>query len=246
MHRLSGVNRKMDGSGLIYLVKNMTTGKMYIGQTKCKLEKRRSRHERAAKRGSDSIFHRALMKYGFDAYEWSVLFDNIDDDCLDAYEIAMIRKYKTLSPNGYNLTDGGRGVSPSDETRQKMVKSHIGQVVSIKSRQMISDKLKGCKRSEETKKKMSKPKTDAHKQNISKAKEGVPVHSDETKEKIALRTRGKTYEEIYGDEMGKEIRRIQAMGAKLACNTPEFRRKMSEIAKKSWEKRKRNLMGEND
>ena len=41
-----------------------------------------------------------------------------------------IRRLQTLAPGGYNLTGGGDGVIPSEETRQKMSESHSKRVAN--------------------------------------------------------------------------------------------------------------------
>jgi len=56
--------------GLIYLVRNRLNGKCYLGKTEQSLQARKANHQCRAKKGSDAFFHRALCKYGFDAFEW--------------------------------------------------------------------------------------------------------------------------------------------------------------------------------
>ena len=95
--------------GCVYCAANKVNGKLYIGKSTRSMAYRREIHERIARKGADLIFHRAIRKYGPDAFEWSILKDDLEPDELDLYEIAYIRKYNTKSPNGYNMTDGGDG-----------------------------------------------------------------------------------------------------------------------------------------
>jgi hypothetical protein len=81
-----------------------------------------------------------------------------------------------------------------------------GFIVSDDIREKMSIAKKGKKHTEETILKMSKPKTQAHSDNISKAKLGKPVHSEESKNKLReigkLRDMTKMYEKA--NELNKK------------------------------------------
>ncbi len=96
--------------GIIYQAKNKANGKQYVGRAVGKIEDRKKVHEKNANNGSSLLFHRALCKYGFDTFEWRILFDDVDEDDLNSMEITTIRLLKTKDPNGYNLTSGGEGI----------------------------------------------------------------------------------------------------------------------------------------
>ncbi|MDE0401509.1 MAG: GIY-YIG nuclease family protein [Candidatus Poribacteria bacterium] len=67
--------------------------------------------------------HKAIQKYGRDAFSVEIIrYPGISEDALNAVECWWIRRLQTLSPSGYNLTDGGDGGSPSEETRKKLCK----------------------------------------------------------------------------------------------------------------------------
>lgn len=95
---------------LVYLIRNRETGKGYVGITSKSLEQRWSQHCWTAKRGEGRALHRAIRRYGVDAFEVSVLesHENLDD--LNAAEVRLISKLGTFIPQGYNLTLGGEGV----------------------------------------------------------------------------------------------------------------------------------------
>lgn len=157
--------------GIIYCAQNKVNGKRYIGQSVNSLEQRRRGYLGQARRGRPQPVFDAIREFGEDAFEWSVLFDDVDDEDLDEYEIDAIAVYKTLVPNGYNLSRGGNGSSKesrkklseskknlSAETRDKIRQARIGKSHSEETLKKMSDAKKGKKRGplpEETKRKMS-------------------------------------------------------------------------------------------
>ncbi len=117
----------------IYLVTNTINGKHYVGQTQ-DMDRRKKGHKRDAEKGSSLIFHRAIRKYGWDAFEWKALFV-VEGRALNRWERYYIKRLNTRSPNGYNLTDGGDGVvNPSVETRVKIARSHLGLRPTLESK----------------------------------------------------------------------------------------------------------------
>lgn len=97
--------------GCVYVATNTVNGKQYVGKTIGTMENRRWYHERDTKKNSALVFHRALRKYGFDAFDWKVLFESGSNAVLIKVEIRTIVDLKARSPYGYNLTDGGEGLS---------------------------------------------------------------------------------------------------------------------------------------
>lgn len=90
---------KLTGCGYIY-VYVLNNGKMYVGQT-IDPKRRRAEHLRAK-----SYFGRAVRKHGI---ECLIYFPNVSMDDIDKVEILFISSFKTLEPDGYNLTTGGKG-----------------------------------------------------------------------------------------------------------------------------------------
>ena len=106
--------------GFIYKISNVYNDKLYIGQTICTIQKRWREHMSAAKNRDYSrgqIIYKAMNKYGIAGFHISliekVICKNEEDlfDVLDNLEISYISKYKTLTPDGYNVTPGGSNVS---------------------------------------------------------------------------------------------------------------------------------------
>ena len=127
----------------VYQARNNINGKCYVGKTVRTIEQRRKAHEERATHVSGIVFHSALRKYGFDAFEWKVLMECDDEDDLNESEIACIKMLKTRAPNGYNLTDGGTGGD-----------TFSGRTHTLKTRKLIGDIHRGMKHSEEAKEKI--------------------------------------------------------------------------------------------
>ena len=102
--------------GYIYLVTNNITGKKYVGQTRRTIQERWADHINR-RYSDDYYFHRALIKYGTDNFsikEIDVICEaDLESlvDSLNESEIYYIEYFKTLYPDGYNLTIGGGNTS---------------------------------------------------------------------------------------------------------------------------------------
>ena len=175
--------------GVIYKYTNKINGKVYIGQTIDEY-RRIWNHRKAC---DDSLFHRAVRKYGFDSFEYTVL-ERVDEDLLNEREVFWIEYYKSNDRKfGYNLTSGGegtRGYKYTDEQRKnrslqaKGNKSFTGHTHTDEYKRRMSELNKGKVFSEETKQKMSESKK-GNKYHIGK------THSDETRMKISESCKGR-------------------------------------------------------
>ena len=168
----------------IYRIRNKVNGKTYIGQHKYK--KLNDNYM-----GSGKRLWEAYRKYGLENFEKQILVFNISKrehaDLLEKTFIASERE-KVGIKNCYNLADGGNGgyIGPvSEETRQKLSKSHKGKHRSEETKRKISESkkgesssFKGKHHSEEAKRKISETKkgkklSDEHKKKLSEAKKGI-------------------------------------------------------------------------
>lgn len=148
----------------IYRIENKENGKIYIGQTKQAVLKRVYMHSKR-----ESHIGNALRKYGLHGFDISVIDTADTKEALDEKEKHWIRHYDCRSPKGYNFTDGGDGLNnPTEETRQKMSATKRANPCypSAESRKKMSIASKGKPKSEVTKQKMRKPKSEEHRQNI--------------------------------------------------------------------------------
>jgi group I intron endonuclease len=142
------------------------SGKSYIGQTVTSIEKRWYMHCRT---NSCLALSSAIKKYGKDAFTIELLGSHKTIEDLNNAEEYFIDFHNSLSPNGYNIREGGgSGGALHEETKRK-----IG--AANKNR-------KGHSQSEETKQKireyqLGKPKGPFSKEHIEKlrlAKKGKP------------------------------------------------------------------------
>lgn len=88
----------------IYKITNLINGKIYIGQS-VHPNKRWQEHNQRAKTNLDNYpIHLAIQKYGqenfsFEVLEWTEDYDNRERE--------LIKEFNSLSPNGYNILEGG-------------------------------------------------------------------------------------------------------------------------------------------
>ena len=226
--------------GVIYKITCLVSGKIYVGLTQQKLKRRIGQHKsksKTVKFGVDA----AIAKYGWENFTVEVI-ETCPVEKLNEREIFWIAELNSKTPNGYNLTDGGdggRGRSPSKETRDK-----------------ISAKLKGKPSS-----KKGKPLSKEHKEKLSANHADVKGekhpffgkhHSQETKDKLSIANKGKrhTPEEIAKIRGRKhtpeEIAKIRGRKhtpeeiAKIRGrkHTPEEIAKMSAAQKARWARKK--------
>lgn len=196
--------------GIIYKITNKINGKSYIGQTTLILEERMTKH--FSKNSGCPIMEKAIKKYGKDNFDIEILGTFLEE-LLDLAEIAAIKEYGTLSPNGYNLTEGGgRGGKLSKETRLKMsliVKERyrdktkhpfFGKHHSKKAKEKISKANLGKKMSFEARQKSS----------IAKIGEKNPSYgkplSELTKRKLSIAKSGKKHY-LFGGHLSEETKK---------------------------------------
>lgn len=127
--------------GIVYKITNTVNGMEYVGQTVQTLRERWVEHISHARTGAtQSYIARAINKYGPRSFFVDVLNVCTNHEALDAVETFYIKLLNTKVPNGYNLADGGGGVSgwqngkgyiPTEETRKKLSLSLVGNTRSL-------------------------------------------------------------------------------------------------------------------
>ena len=114
---------------VVYKATNTVNNKSYIGKS-INFKSRYKKHKYA--KYYNTYFHRAIRKYGFDAFVFEILEDDIPIDQLIVRENYWIDHYRTLDKDyGYNLRKDSKessGWSHSDEAKIKIGLSGIGRV----------------------------------------------------------------------------------------------------------------------
>lgn len=102
--------------GIIYMFRNKINGKRYIGQT---IDENRRYSEHKLGHNSSYFFRKDIESYGFNNFEYKVLFrihcNNEQDlrNTLNIKEIVSIKFFKSDEQKfGYNLTKGGSYTKP--------------------------------------------------------------------------------------------------------------------------------------
>ncbi len=202
--------------GIIYGAECLVNHKIYIGQTVRILEKRIIEH----KSNKVSLISRAIHKYGEENFVWVTLEECDSREQLNEREIFWIKTLDTKFPNGYNLTDGGKGNSGyicSAETRAKLSLAKRGKKCSLETRTKIAASNKGKVRSPEQRARISQSKmgnknsagrvfTTEHCARISVSKMGHPV-SQETREKLSIAHKGKILSPEHRAKMSESQKR---------------------------------------
>jgi group I intron endonuclease len=120
---------------IIYKVTNKINGKSYIGQTTQTLPKRKKEHIKSAFRSKDgkNYFHWALVEYGKENFEWTVLEACNNKNELNDREKFYIEKFRTnLNDTGYNGTQGGQGISQRGKLRRLLKNWPNGTIKTVK------------------------------------------------------------------------------------------------------------------
>lgn len=136
---------------------------MYIGQTIKTIEKRWREHLYNAQHTQrEQLLYLAMRKYGVENFYIELLYELKEGESIDDWERHFIQKWNSISPNGYNMTEGGskfQGDNPMfhAEIRKKVSEHFIGDNNPAKRpevREKIRQKATGKKASEETRAKM--------------------------------------------------------------------------------------------
>jgi DNA-binding XRE family transcriptional regulator len=114
--------------GIIYVIKNVINGKVYVGKTVMRPpEKRWKLHLKIAnnvghyaKKKKCQAIHYAIAKHGKENFSFSIVEDNVSDGYINERECFWIAELKSEDKTfGYNLTSGGEGVALTHERKQK-------------------------------------------------------------------------------------------------------------------------------
>lgn len=180
---------------VIYVRTNKFNGKQYVGKT-TDLKVRQKKWNNLLYRYAGPVINNARAKYGIDAFDFEILKE-CEDEELNQWEMYYIKELNTKAPNGYNLTDGGEGMTGythSEETRKKLSEI-VKKSYTEERKQYLREIQKGKRYSEESKQKMS----ESHK--------GKKI-SEETRRKISKANKGENnymYGKHHTDEVKKKM-----------------------------------------
>ena len=218
--------------GYIYLVTDTTNGMKYTGKHHYHIEGQLDPNYH----GSGTIIKNIYKKRPETLKEEYIKTCYSEEEmCSD--EKYYIKLFKTLYPNGYNLTEGGDGVIPCEETRRKISMKLKGRYLSKEKHPFF-----GKHHSEESKKKMSlarKGKTSPNK--------GKHL-SEEQKRKIGESLKGRTGPnkgKTMSEETKKKISEAKKKLYSSSKNHPMFGKHHSEESKKKMSLNHYDCSGEN-
>lgn len=143
--------------GFIYMTRNKINGKLYIGQHKRTMDI--TDIDDSWYLGSGKLLKKAIQKYGEENFERTILYECKSADELNYMEEVFIGYYNAVDDEQfYNIAKGGSGTGGlkfSEESIEKMRKSHIGQSrpMSEEQKKKLSEIAKN--RSEEIRRKYS-------------------------------------------------------------------------------------------
>ena len=147
---------------IIYMY-TLPNSKSYIGQTSRSLLQR-SGYNFINYRASIA-FYNAIKKYGAENITTAILCQCNTLAEANYKEQWYIKRFNTISPNGYNLRTGGGNSKPCPETRRRMSENHadfsgknhpnFGKNLSAETRHKISKAHLGKKLSSEHRRKIS-------------------------------------------------------------------------------------------
>lgn len=135
----------LSGKYCVYIHTNKANGKVYVGQTCQKPEKRwkgGSGYEKCP------YFYHAIQKYGWDGFEHEVIASNLTLEEANKFEKILIEKLETTnSAFGYNLSAGGSGTSgPKPEEVKRKISKALGKKVRCIETGVIYDSAADAQR----------------------------------------------------------------------------------------------------
>lgn len=131
---------------IIYLITNKINDKKYIGQTIQPINRRWTRHVYDANHIKTTAIACAIRKYGKENFEIRQIASVESNDplfWLNKLEPLYIKAYNSLSPNGYNLDDGGKNKRMHSDSKKKLSEAKKGQIVSSETKQKLREAMLG-------------------------------------------------------------------------------------------------------
>lgn len=177
----------------IYIVTNTLNDKQYVGQTTVD----------SNKYGHGLALQIAYDKHGKNNFTYERICSGINNrNTLNYMERFWIKVFNTISPNGYNIEEGGSDKgNVSESTRQKLRDYNLGKVIPLEVRRKISNSLKGEKNPFYGKSHTPEAVAKIIAANVGK----TFIHKESTKVKIGLANAGKR-NGMYGKKHTEETK----------------------------------------
>ncbi len=146
MKTKAGLSSDIRGMGYIYLITNTVNGKRYVGQTQREdIETRWRQHRSIDTASIGRYISSAYKKYGIEQFKFQIICICFNEAC-NLLETEYIKKFNTLSPNGYNLKEGGNNSRCHPDTKlllSKIFKGRVTMPMTNKIKEKISLANKG-------------------------------------------------------------------------------------------------------
>lgn len=213
----------------IYCLKEPDTEEIrYFGQTFRPMKERLSEHLNSKRDWHVSKWIRSLKREN-KLPICEVLMTGLEKWEADEEEIALIAWGRKKEMRLTNLSLGGEGSSPTEETRQKMRAAQTGRKHTDESRHKMSLAAKGRKHTEETRQKLSEINTGKKQTPESVARRASSnlgkKRSEESRQRMSGAQRGKKLTEEHKQKIGMANKGHKKWLGKK--HTKESRQKMS-------------------
>lgn len=136
--------------GVIYLITNLVNGKCYVGQTVQLYPLQRwAKHRDLSRKGDKRPLYHSIRKYGFENFKFEVLWHSFDKESLDLAENIFIQDKNAMTPNGYNLHEGGAWGRHLPETKVKISEASKRHMQNPETKRRALLVLEMCRKSPE-------------------------------------------------------------------------------------------------
>lgn len=225
--KIKEINNKANFSfNAIYLWTNLINNKKYVGQAQNFYDRMQ---DYASGQENDRVIGKAMLKYGIENFEVTVLEKEIEINKLNEREQYWMDYYQCFVPNGYNvcrIAGNTKGYHHTEEDKKKM--SRIAKQRFKEHPELIkkgvNNHMYGKHHSEKTKQKMSKSRMGNQ-----NAKGCTWVMKQETKDKISAALKGK--QNCLGRKLSQETKNKIAESNRNKLVSEETKRKISEANK---------------
>ena len=190
----------------VYVITNSKNGKKYVGVTTRGYPNRFANHLWHSRKnsGNCSALYSAIRKHGADCFSVELVEQCSSFEEMNSRERYWIKSFNTMSPSGYNLTDGGDAGVFVESTRMKMSQRLKGLPMSEKNKEGLRNAWSNpevrASRIEKIKEAMARPEvreaTGARQRGVKKTPEHVASLRKARARKVTCVDTGEQFEAI--------------------------------------------------